>query len=62
MPNRPKAPAKNPTGDFDKFTTFMRRLVAVPHSEIKAQLDAEKQAKQRRKKRSSASRAAHAKD
>jgi len=25
-----------------KFTDFMRRLVAVPHSEIKAKLDAEK--------------------
>jgi hypothetical protein len=61
MPNRPKAPAKNPTGDFDKFTNFMRRLVAVPHSEIKAKLDAEKQEKQRRKKLSSASRASHAK-
>jgi hypothetical protein len=62
MPKRPKAPVKNPTGDFDKFTGFMRKLVAVPHSEIKAQLDAEKQAKQRRKKRSSASRASHAND
>jgi hypothetical protein len=57
MANHPKSPAKNPTGDFDKFTDFMRRLVAVPHSEIKAKLDAEKQAKQRRKKHSSASRA-----
>jgi hypothetical protein len=57
MPTRPKAPAKNPAGDFDKFTNFMRRLVAVPHSEIKSKLDAEKQAKQRRKSRPSASRA-----
>jgi len=62
MPTRPKAPAKNPTGDFGKFTNFMRRLVAVPHSEIKAKLDAEKQAKRQRKTRSSASRASHAKD
>jgi hypothetical protein len=45
MTNHLKSPAKNPTGDFDKFTNFMRRLVAVPHSEIKAQLDAEKKAK-----------------
>jgi hypothetical protein len=60
MPNRPKAPAKNPTGDFDKFTNFMRRLVAVPHSEIKAKLDAEKLEKTR--KRKTASRASHAKD
>jgi len=62
MPNSPKAPAKNPTGDFDKFKNFMRRLVAVPHSEIKAKLDAEKQLKKQRTKRSSVSRASHAKD
>jgi hypothetical protein len=29
----------------DAFTQFMRRLLAVPHSEIKAKLDAEKAAK-----------------
>jgi hypothetical protein len=58
MPNHPKSPAKNPTGDFGKFTNFMRRLVAVPHSEIKAKLDAEKRAK----KRKASSRASHAKD
>jgi len=28
-----------------KFIDFMRRLVKVPHSEIKAKLDAEKKAK-----------------
>jgi len=48
-------------GDFGKFKDFMRRLMAVPHAEIKAKLDAEKAAKQRRKKVSS-SRASHAKD
>lgn len=42
-------PAKG-TGDFDKFTDFMRRLVAVPHSEIKAKLDAEKAVKKRKAK------------
>jgi hypothetical protein len=61
-PTRPIHSAKNVTGDFGKFTDFMRRLVAVPHSEIKAKLDAEKQAKRQREKRSSASRASHAKD
>jgi hypothetical protein len=59
MANHPKAPAKNPTGDFGQFTNFVRRLVAVPHSEIKAKLDAEKRAKTR--KRKAASRASHAK-
>lgn len=62
MPIRPKAPAKNPTGDFGHFTDFMRRLVAVPHSEIKAKLDAEKQVKQQQRKRASSSRASRAKD
>jgi hypothetical protein len=60
MANRPKSPAKNPTGDFGHFTNFMRRLVAVPHSEIKAKLDAEKRAKTR--KRKAASRVSSAKD
>jgi hypothetical protein len=32
-------------GDFAQFTNFMRRLVAVPHSKIKAELDAEKKTK-----------------
>jgi hypothetical protein len=48
MSNRPKLSAKNEQGDFGKFTDFMRRLVAVPHSEIKAKLDAEKRAKERK--------------
>lgn len=60
MANHPKAPAKNPPRDFGQFTDFMRRLVAVPHSEIKAKLDAEKRAKSR--KRKNASRASRAKD
>jgi ribosome assembly protein YihI (activator of Der GTPase) len=56
MANRPKPSAKNVEGDFGKFTDFMKRLVAVPHSEIKAKLDAEKRAK-KRKAKTSASRA-----
>lgn len=35
-------------GDFGKFTEFMRRLMAVPHDEMKTALDEEK-----RKKRTS---------
>jgi hypothetical protein len=45
MPNRPTASAKNETGDFDRFTEFTRRILSVPHSEIKAKLDAEREAK-----------------
>jgi hypothetical protein len=53
MASHPKPSAKNETGDFAKFTDFMKRLVAVPHSDIKNQLDAEKKAK-------AAKRASHA--
>ena len=60
MAKPPKPSAKNVTGDFGQFTNFMRRIVAVPHSEIKAKLDAEKRAKTR--KRKAASRASSAKD
>ena len=52
-PTRPHPSAKNVTGDFGKFANFMRRLVAVPHSEIKAQLDAEKREKQTKRARAS---------
>jgi hypothetical protein len=60
MSRPPKPSAKNVEGDFGKFTDFMRRLIAVPHSEIKARLDAEKLEKKR--KRKIASRASHGKD
>jgi hypothetical protein len=56
MSNQPHASAKNVTGDSATFTSFMRRLVQVPHSEIKAKLDAEREAK--RTAKTSASRAA----
>jgi hypothetical protein len=45
--------------EFDRFSGFMKRLVAVPHSEIKAKLDAEKKAKARKSVKTSASRASH---
>ena len=40
--------------EFKKFDSFMRRLVRVPHKEIKAALDAEKKSKQVKKKKSKA--------
>jgi hypothetical protein len=49
MASQPNVPAKDEVGDFAQFTSFMKRLVAVPHSEIKAQLDAEKKAKRKSK-------------
>jgi hypothetical protein len=41
--------------EFDKFDSTMRGLLRVPHSEIKAKLDAEKKAKKRKAKKPSAS-------
>jgi hypothetical protein len=43
--------------EYEKFNSLARDLIKVPHSEIKAKLDAEKAAKKRKKsKKSSASR------
>jgi hypothetical protein len=50
MADLPTPSAKNETGEFDRFNNFLTRLVAVPHSEIKRQLDAEKRAKTKAKK------------
>ncbi len=45
-----------PTTEFQNFDRTMRELIKVPHSEIKAKLDAEKREKQKRKaKKTSAS-------
>ena len=33
------------TNEYDKFSELMTELIKVPHSEIKAKLDAEKRAK-----------------
>ena len=45
--------------EYDTFDRTMRELIKVPHSAVKAKLDAEKRAKKRKKSRkSSASREA----
>lgn len=40
-----------PSKEFDNFDHTMQKLIAVPHSEIKAKLDAEKAAKKRKPER-----------
>jgi hypothetical protein len=47
MPKQPTDLAKDVRGDSATFTSFMRRLMQVPHSEIKAALDAEKEMKRK---------------
>jgi hypothetical protein len=61
MASHPKPSAKNESGEFARFKSFMGRLVAVPHAKIKKKLDAERNAKKRRLKLRSASRAANVK-
>jgi len=56
-PNTPEPPATETPGEYDRFKSFLTRLVAVPHSEIKTQLDKERK-KKRKAKLASASRAA----
>jgi len=41
--------AKNEGNEFANFQNFVKRLVSVPHDEIKAALDAEKEAKKRKR-------------
>jgi hypothetical protein len=50
--------------EFEKFDSTMRQLMKVPHSEIKAKLDAEKRArdKKRKAKPSASDRASDGKD
>jgi len=52
-------PPKLSNPDYEKFDDVMRQLITVPHSIIKAKLDAEKRARARKRKpkKSSSSRA-----
>jgi hypothetical protein len=64
--SHPKPSAKNATGEpseFERFTRFVRRIINVPGSEVKQQIEAEKKSRtHKRSKLSSASRASGAKD
>jgi hypothetical protein len=57
MPKAPTNPAKV-EGDFGSFERALQKVLAVPHSKIKAQMEAEK----KRKKLVSASRASRDRD
>jgi hypothetical protein len=41
--------------EFERFENLVKQILKVPHSEIKAKLDAEKRAKKRKKARKSSS-------
>jgi len=42
MPRSPSIPAKDVVGNTQALTNLMRRLIAVPHAEIKTKLDADR--------------------
>lgn len=50
MANGPTTPAKDVVGTKAALDEFTRRILAVPHSRIKAALEAEKQEKRTRPK------------
>jgi hypothetical protein len=47
--------SENP--EWDRFSTAMQKIISVPHSEIKAHLDREKEAKKLKRTRKSRYRA-----
>jgi len=48
--------------EFQNFDDTMRKLIQVPHSEIKAQLEAEKRKRERKAKRKPSASEGHASD
>lgn len=54
MSGRPSIPAKEIRGNSDALDSFTRRIMQVPHSAIKAKLDAEKRTPKSRASRVSA--------
>jgi hypothetical protein len=56
MARNPKASGKNASGQYATFETALKKVLSVPHSELKSKLDAEK----RKRAKSSASRVVNA--
>lgn len=46
--NQKKSMAMKKNNEFANFDTTMRKLISVPHAELKAALDAEKAAKKQK--------------
>jgi hypothetical protein len=53
MASRPNPSAKNETGEYANFENALRKVLSVPHSEVKAKIDAGKQARKQQKQKSS---------
>ncbi len=64
MSHHPKPSAKNSAGDtsnFERFTRFVRGIVNVPGSDVKAEIEREKQARAQKRAKTSSGRASRAK-
>ena len=61
MATHPKPSAKNESSEYATFETALKKVLSVPHSALKAELDREKRVRKQRRKRAS-DRASHAKD
>jgi len=44
MATHPKSPAKNPTGEFERFNNLVNRVLSVPHSTIKQRIEEHRRA------------------
>ena len=53
MSKHPINSGRNDAGEYDRFSAALKKVLSVPHSEIKAKLDAEKAAKKRLSSRAS---------
>lgn len=53
MATHPKPSAKNESGEYATFETALKKVLAVPHSALKAQLNAEKRVRKQRGRRPS---------
>jgi hypothetical protein len=53
MSNRPKPSAKNEKGEYATFEAALKKVLSVPHSALKAQLDREKRVRKQQRKRTS---------
>jgi len=58
-PTRPTHSAKNERGEFGNFTRLLDRLLSVPHSKIKAELEAEKRNRTPKRTRAASGHAFH---
>ena len=58
MASHPKPSAKNESGEYAAFSSALKKVLSVPHSEIKAKIDSAK----RKRVKSSDSRASNATD